>query len=160
MEQIDHLSIEDVIHSCQKTLGQQKTLAEVRGITNSMLEDVYRQGLAYYEEEQLEEATTYFTYLVMHQPWDQRFHMALGSVLHLQAEYTDALSFYGYALCLNACDPRPCFRIAECMLALGDTPAAIEALETAVSQSESNPDYAQIWNMANTLLEKLTSLPH
>lgn len=156
MEQVNVTSMEELNSTRQDKVGNQKTLAEMRGVDNAMLENVYKQGIEYYQQAQLEQANTYFTYLVMHQPWDGRFHMALGSVLHQQQQYASALSFYSYALCLDACDPRPCFRIAECMLALGDTAAAIDALQTAINQSDSDPKYAEIRQLSNELLEKLT----
>ncbi len=151
--------IEAAIHRCQQALDDDKTLAELSGVSNDMLEDVYRRGLAHYDNAELEPALMCFIYLVMHQPWDRRFHMALGSVLHWQEEYQSAITFYGYALSLDARDPGPYFRIAQCLLRLEESETAIEMLEAAVSQSGQSPMYSNIEKLSRELLAEVTKQP-
>ncbi len=150
-QKIEVPSMEEVLQRCQQAMSEQKTLAELSGMTSDMLEDVYRRGLEHYERAELEDATLCFTYLVMHQPWDRRFHMALGSALHWQEEYQSAVNFYGYALALDARDPGPYFRMAQCLLQLGDTEVATEMLEFAVTHSDRDPAYTEIGTLSRAL---------
>ena len=149
------VDVKKLEEACQLALVEHKTLAEINGISSAELEEVYASGLDKYNQQKPEEAITDFTYLVMHQPWDRRFHMALGSTLHWLGEYTHAMNFYGYALVMDACDPGATFRIAQCFISLGDETAAIDALQTAITQSFTKPEHYDVGQHARKLLEEL-----
>ncbi|WP_152829821.1 CesD/SycD/LcrH family type III secretion system chaperone [Shewanella sp. YLB-07] len=139
----------------QLALVDQITLAEMAGLTSQDLEAIYDSGQNKYQAGFPAQAIVDFTYLVMHQPWDRRFHMALASTLHWLGEFQHALTFYGYALVMDACDPGASFRIAQCLLSLDEESAAIEALQTAITQSFSHPEHHEIGVLAQELLTKL-----
>lgn len=149
---IDIAALQAAYHSA---LIEQKTLAELAGLSSQELEEVYESGLIKYQAGLPSEAIVDFTYLVMHQPWDRRFHLALASTLHWLGEYQNALTFYGYALVMDACDPSTSFRIAQCLLSLDEEATAIEALQMAITQSYSKPEYHEVGVQAQTLLEAL-----
>lgn len=155
MKQEQDDKIKSLDEMCQALLVEGATLASLSGISNEELERVYARGYESYQAGHYGEALVDFTYLVMHQPWDRRFHMALGSALHQEGEYQSALKFYGYALFMNACDPGPSYAIAQCLLALGEEADAREALQTAIEQSYTDPQYHTIGVMAQELLQKI-----
>ncbi len=140
---------------CKKALADHKTLAQIKKIAPSELEQIYARGLEKYNAGKPELAMEEFSYLVMHMPWDRRFQMALGSTLHWLGEFKHALNFYGYAMIMDACDPGAAFRIAQCFLSLGDEPSARKALQTAVEQSYIDPDDHHIGDKARRLLDEL-----
>ncbi|WP_133405447.1 CesD/SycD/LcrH family type III secretion system chaperone [Parashewanella tropica] len=149
------VDIKQLEEACRLALVEHKTLAEAKGMTPQELEDVYAKGLEKYHAEKPEEALADFSYLVMHQPYDRRFHMALGSTFHWLGEFKHAMNFYGYALLMDACDPGATFRIAQCFLSLGDEASAIDALQTAISQSFTKPEHYEVGQHARKLLEEI-----
>lgn len=151
------LDFEKLEAACQLALVNQQTLAEQVGLTSQDLELIYQSGTSKYQMGLPAEAIVDFTYLVMHQPWDRRFHLGLGSCLHWLGEYQHALTFYGYALVMDACSPEASFRIAQCFLSLNDDAAAIEALQMAISQSYSEPEHHFVGDQAQQLLSALNN---
>jgi type III secretion system low calcium response chaperone LcrH/SycD len=149
------LDIEKLQAACQSALIDQRTLGELAGLTSDDLERVYGRGWEKYQAGLPEQAIVEFTYLVMHQPWDRRFQLGLGSCLHWLGEFQHALTFYGYALVMDACDPGASLRIAQCLLSLGDEASAIEALQMAISQSYSQPEHHSVGEQAQQLLTAL-----
>lgn len=150
-----NIDIEHLQALCQLAIVEHKTLAELQGLSSQDLEAVYDSGLIKYQAGSPEQAIVDFTYLVMHQPWDRRFHMALASTFQWLGEYQHALIFYGYALVMDACDPGATFRIGQCLLNLGEEAAAIDALRTAITQSYSQPEYHDICVQAQALLDAI-----
>ncbi|MGB0895603.1 MAG: CesD/SycD/LcrH family type III secretion system chaperone [Parashewanella sp.] len=149
------VDLEKLEEICQAMLIDHKSLAEVIGVSLQELEDIYVKGLEKYNNGKPEEAVADFTYLVMHQPWDRRFHMALGSTLHWLGQFKHAMNFYSYALVMDACDPGATFRIAQCFLSLDDEVSAIDALQTAIEQSYIKPEYHQIGQLSRQLLDEI-----
>ncbi|NRD74523.1 CesD/SycD/LcrH family type III secretion system chaperone [Shewanella sp. VB17] len=150
-----NIDIEQLQAACQLALVEQKTLAELAGLSSQDLERVYDSGLGKYQAGLPAEAIVDFTYLVMHQPWDRRFHLALASSFQWLGECRHALIFYGYALAMDACDPSTSFRIGQCLLSLDGEAAAIEALQMAIKQSYSKPEYHGVGVQAQALLEMI-----
>lgn len=149
------VQIKNLDEMCKALLVDGETFASLSEISVEELERIYTRGYESYHAGRYDEALVDFTYLVMHQPWDRRFHMALGSALHQEGEFQHALKFYGYALFMDACDPTPTLAIAQCLLALGEQVDAREALQTAIEQSYSDPKYHSVKETASALLEKL-----
>ncbi|WP_108650441.1 SycD/LcrH family type III secretion system chaperone [Dongshaea marina] len=137
---------------CQQVLEQGKSLAELKNISPQELERVYSRAFDSYQNGCYSCALEDFSYLVIHNPWDRRFHIALGSTLQNLGQYQDALSFFGLALFMDACDPLPSYRIAQCLIELRELSSARDALQTAVQQSYSDPEHEQIRELANSLL--------
>lgn len=149
------LDFEKLESACKLALVDQQTLGEQAGLTSQDLELVYQSGSSKYHAGMPAEAIVDFTYLVMHQPWDRRFHFALGSCLHWLGEYEHALTFYGYALAMDACNPNASFRIAQCFMSLDDDTSAIEALQMAISQSYSKAEHHFVRKQAQQLLSAI-----
>ncbi len=161
IEQLQKLSPEDLLkidQVCQQIMGEYKTLAEINNISSEELEEIYRRGLEDYQQSHLEQAMASFGYLVLHQPWDRRFHLAFASTLHWAGDYQRALTFYSYALAMDACDPASSFRMAQCLVSLGDENSAIEALQLAIKQSYSKPEYRETGELAQSLLDQLNGV--
>ncbi|MCL9783338.1 SycD/LcrH family type III secretion system chaperone [Vibrio sp. S4M6] len=148
-------NVEELSRFCQQVLEQGKTLAEMRDISAQELENIYSRGFDYYQQGDYTRALDDFSYLVIHNPWDRRFYIALGSTLQNMKQYREALSFFGLALFMDSCDPTASYRIAQCLIELRETVSARDALQTAIQQSYSDPKHTQIRNMANRLLSTL-----
>ena len=151
------LDFEKLEAACKLALVEQQTLAEQAGLTSQDLELIYLSGTSKYQAGVPAEAIVDFTYLVMHEPGDRRFHLGLGACLHRLGEYQHALTFYGYALVMDACSPDASFRIAQCFLSLDDDASAIEALQMAISQSYSKPEHHFVGEQAQQLLSALNN---
>lgn len=146
---------EDLSRFCKQLLEQGKTLAELTDVSLQELENVYSRGFGSYQQGHYSRALEDFSYLVIHNPWDRRFYIALGSTLQCMERYKEALSFFALALFMDSCDPAASYRIAECFIGLKEITSARDALQTAIQQSYSNPEHVDIRNMSIRLLSTL-----
>ncbi|MCL9780668.1 type III secretion protein [Vibrio sp. S4M6] len=149
---IDLETLQTLIH---EVLIEHKTLAQFKQMSSFELDDTYRQALIYYQNHDMPEALSHFTYLVMHDPWQFEFMFGLASTLHALNQFESALVFYGYATLMNACDAGVTFRIGQCYLSLGKTEPSISALQTSIEQSYLPPIQLDVRVLAQSLLDEI-----
>jgi type III secretion system low calcium response chaperone LcrH/SycD len=118
-------------------LAEGGTLGDLRGLEANHYEALYAIGHNQYQLGHYDKAIEMFQFLVLMNPWDRRFPMALGSAYQMSQRYDKALGYYTMALSLNMMDPIPMFHSAECMAALGHYAQAAEALQFVIRNSKT-----------------------
>lgn len=124
----DHEGVGGALTQLVGFLSQGGTLGDLRGLEHQHYEALYAIGHSHYELGQYDKAVEMFQFLVLMNPWDRRFPMALGSAYQMTGRFDKALGYYTMAVSLNMMDPIPMFHTAECMIALGMFEEAIDAL--------------------------------
>jgi len=114
------------------------TLGDLRGLEDKHYEALYAIGLNQYQLGQYDKAIEMFQFLVLMNPWDRRFPIALGSSYQMTQRFDKALGYYTMAVSLNMMDPIPMFHSAECMTALGHYSEAAEALQFVIRNSKTS----------------------
>ncbi len=150
------VDINQVAESIQDVVSGHKTLAQLNGVKQSELEQAYQSALERYQEQDMSGALTHFTYLVMNNPWRREYMFGMASTLHALDQFEHALTFYGYATLMNACDAGVTFRIGQCYLSLKKQLEAIDALQTSIEQSYIPPEQPEIRSIAQSLLDDIT----
>lgn len=118
-------------------LAEGGTLGDLRGLEPKHYEALYAIGHNHYELGQYEKAIEMFQFLVLMNPWDRRFPMALGSAYQMTGQFKKAMGNYTMAVSLNMMDPIPMFHTAECMIALGHYSEAVDALGFVIRNCKS-----------------------
>lgn len=118
-------------------LAQGGTIGDLRGLEPQHYEALYAIGHNHYELGQYDKAIEMFQFLVMMNPWDRRFPMALAAAYQVTGKFDKALGYYTMAVSLNMMDPVPMFHTAECMVALGHYGEAAEALSFVIRNSKT-----------------------
>ncbi|MGL5699438.1 MAG: SycD/LcrH family type III secretion system chaperone [Kluyvera sp.] len=118
-------------------------------------DEVYARGYEAWQQQDYDSALVDFGWLVMNEPWSWRAHVAFAGAMMMKQEYQQAISYYGYALMLDVCDPEPMYQIAVCLNALGDCSAAREALQIALTMSYDDPSYSTVRVNAEKMLSQL-----
>lgn len=136
----------------QALLDGKTTLAQIQGLTESDLEKIYQVAYQLFQEHQDVESAAHFVFLVLHFPYDARFHFGLASCLKRQEKYTEAAQFFANALLLDCCDAKSCYFIAECLIAQDLLEDAREALQTTIQLSYAKESYFPIRVQAEKLL--------
>jgi tetratricopeptide (TPR) repeat protein len=114
-------------------LQGQASLAELHGYDPAALERLYARGYDAWNAGDPVSATSDFGLLTLLQPLDRRFHFAFACGLQSQGEFRHALTFFNYALSMQADDPFVAFHIGECLQGLDAFDAARDAFEAALS---------------------------
>ncbi|RXV65960.1 CesD/SycD/LcrH family type III secretion system chaperone [Burkholderia stabilis] len=135
------------------------SLAEMHGYDPVALEHIYERGYDAWNSGDRDSATLDFGLLTLLQPLDRRFHFAFACGLQSQGEFSHALTFFNYAISMQADDPFAAFHIGECLLGLGEFDAARDAFEAAISQcygvEDGSPATDHLRARAETHLIKL-----
>ena len=92
----NEVNYEELGELVKQVLEDKKTLAQVNNVSESELNNLYVEAVAYYAAEEMDEALTQFTYLVMNNPWNRLYLVGLASCLHAEKQYQNAMVFYGY----------------------------------------------------------------
>lgn len=112
------------------------TLGPGMGITLTECDALYQLGHRLYEQGRYGDALKAFSMLVIYDHLEPRYLMALGGAQQMLCRYQDALLQYGAAAVIRLDDPRPVFHSAECLVAMGQLPEALESLDLALTLCE------------------------
>lgn len=119
-------TVEELARDC---LERGATLADIRGYTDDEMEAVYRFAHNAYQQHRYDDARKLFQFLAENDHTESRFWMGLGASLQMTAAYEEALAAYGVAAVLDATNPEPPLRAAECYLAEGALDGAGKAVD-------------------------------
>ncbi|MCL1123229.1 CesD/SycD/LcrH family type III secretion system chaperone [Shewanella surugensis] len=149
--------LEQIANAIQRAISEHQTQADYNGVTDIELDQAYSEALSYYQQQDMNAALVAFTYLIMNNPWRRHYIVGFASSLHALEQYENALTFYGYAALMDACDAGITFRIAQCFFAINRQTEAIEALKTSIDQSFIEPVQPEIRALAQNLLQEIIS---
>lgn len=119
---------EEKVVAALKEFGDGATLRAMRGISNEEMEAIYAMGVNFYKAGNYEDAEKVFKFLTMYDHLNSRYWTAMGSLRQVQRKFAEAVEAYRFASFLDLENPKPMYYAAECLLALGQKPAALEAL--------------------------------
>lgn len=114
------------------------TLADLRGITDDECEALYSLGYGLYEKGRYADALSVLAHLVTLNHSEHRYLMALGATAQALRKYDDALRQYMAATLLDPLEPAPVVQSAQCLLEMGQLPAALESLDLAIAMCKSD----------------------
>lgn len=135
-QQTKEQELEAVVQSMVGMFAAGGTLGDLKGLDETHYETIYAAGHAQYTAGRYEQAEQVFKFLTIHNPYDRRFPLALGSVKQVKGEYDQAIGYYSMAMVLDMMDPVAVFHTAECMTALGRADDAVEALGFVIRNSD------------------------
>ncbi|WP_299491672.1 CesD/SycD/LcrH family type III secretion system chaperone [uncultured Shewanella sp.] len=147
--------LEQLANAIQRAIDEHQTQADYNGVTDTELDNAYRDALEHYQRQDMQSALISFTYLVMNNPWRRAYILGFASCLHALDQFENALSFYGYAALMDACDAGVTFRIAQCYSSIDRSIESIEALQTCIDQSFIDPIQPEIRTLAQSLLQEI-----
>ncbi|BEV73220.1 MULTISPECIES: hypothetical protein [unclassified Paludibacterium] len=134
------------------------TPAQLNGLDSAQLAAAYERGHAAWLQGDLDSACMEFAWLVMQQPFNPQYHLALSATLQANAQAMLALSFCHYAHALQPDDPHAIWQIATCLAQLHDLDAARAALQDVLCLCEGrrgNEGYPELAQQARAKLQTL-----
>jgi type III secretion system low calcium response chaperone LcrH/SycD len=142
----------DVADHAADLLAHGATLKAIKGYTDEEFEALYTLGYNLYNQGKFAEALQAFGFLLMHDQLERRYYKAFGSCQQMLKQYEEAIRNYSMASILDLTDPEPTFHTAECMVGLGMTEEAVEALDIVVRQTKDKPDYKVMHERAKAMI--------
>jgi len=125
-------------------LGSGARLADLNGQsseqTSAQLEAAYAYAYGLYQQKRYGEAGFVFAFLTVQDHLDVRYWSGLGGAQQMQAQYKEAIDSYGMVVMYDLGNPMPCYRIAECLMALGEYDDAELVLKTVIEFANTDSD--------------------
>lgn len=112
---------------------------------------VYNLGFNQYNQGKYEEAARYFRFLTFYNHLEPRYAKAMGACLQMMERYPDAISAYAMAIVMDAMDPEPMLRMAECLIAMGEMADAAETLDSVIKVCDESGGHEAIKARATAL---------
>ena len=108
--------------------------------TNAQLEAAYTYAYGLYQQKRYGEAGFFFAFLTLQDHLDIRYWNGLGGTQQMQKQYKEAIDSYGMVVMYDLGNPLPCYRIAECLMALGEYDDAELVLKSVVEFANTDSD--------------------
>jgi type III secretion system low calcium response chaperone LcrH/SycD len=118
-----------------------QTLAQALGHTVESVETVYYLAYTFYGQAKYEQAMRLFAYLMTTNHIDRRYYCGFAACMQKLKRHEEAIKYYGFASVLDATDPEPPMRCAECFMALGDIAKARQGLDYALTQARAHEEH-------------------
>jgi type III secretion system low calcium response chaperone LcrH/SycD len=147
---------ENLPEQIAELLAQGGTLGTVYNYDDTDYEVLYALGHSLYGQARYEEAMRTFGFLVVHNHMEKRYMNAFASSLQMIKSYKEAIKYYSMASLMDMRDPLPTYHTAECMIALGYTQEAREALQFVIRQSEEQGN-TELQSRAQAMLDLMGS---
>lgn len=145
---------EDLPEQVASLLTQGGMLGDVYDYNDTDYEVLYALGHSLYSQARYADAMRTFGFLVMHNHLEKRFMNAFAASLQMSKNYQDAIKYYSMASLMDMRDPLPTYHTAECMISLGYTAEAKEALQFVVRQSKEQ-NLTEVQTRAEAMLNLL-----
>lgn len=111
------------------------TLKDSFGLTNQMMDDLYKVAFDCYERDKLNDAETLFRFLCIYDFYNPEYTMGLAAVYQLKKNYPKAIDFYALSYLQSTGDYRPMFYAGQCNVLLGRLDYAHKCFDLVIKNS-------------------------
>lgn len=132
--------------------------ADAAGVSPQQIEQRYRYAYHLYAAEEYARAYPLLEALILLRPGDPRFSLAAAACCQQLGRYQAAVVFYGAVASHPGSDLMCMVHAAECLLALGQKPAATECLQLALMHSEGDAAAQAARERAQSMLALLSAV--
>ncbi|MCE5294188.1 MAG: tetratricopeptide repeat protein [Chlamydiales bacterium] len=127
-----------------EALVQDKSLQQIAGITDAVLEKIYQCAKYHYDQEHFQEASDAFCVLTILQPQNPVFWLGLGNSEYHLKNYDEALHAYAFVSRCNPDDYYSHIYACRCYEAQEDLENAINELQLALFVLNNNPEEKEL----------------
>ncbi|MCB1180578.1 MAG: SycD/LcrH family type III secretion system chaperone [Chlamydiia bacterium] len=131
------------------------TLSEAFDVSEEDLEGLYADAYAHYNGERYDDALLNFKWLVILDPFVQKYWMGLGGTHQMREEYKKALKSYAMAAVVDSDDPYPHYYAGLCYEATNNKIDKEKAYELAYERAKKYAIYVSLVHKIQTKRSKL-----
>jgi Flp pilus assembly protein TadD len=143
---------DSIAQACARYLDSTTELGSMLNLTKDQYEQWFFHGVNAYQDKNYQAALANFSHVLCLAPLESSTHMALACTLKKMQRHSEALQYFAFACLLNPDDPCASLELGECLLALGQSTLAREALHTCIEQSEQAASWQPLSRRAGSLL--------
>lgn len=127
-----------------KLADSDKTLMDVLGFSQELLEQFYQVGLRSFKGAHFEDAERVFTLISLLNPLEHNAWLSLGITKENCSKWEEAVHAFKVAERLQGSDPVSLVHQGQCYHAMRDKPQALSLYEQAIKEAGNQPEYAEI----------------
>jgi len=143
-EGIGEAKLLEILTELPDFLSSGARLADLNGQdsekTDAQLAAAYAYAYGLYQQKRYGEAGFVFAFLTLQDHLDIRYWNGLGGAQQMQKQYKEAIDSYGMVVMYDLGNPLPCYRIAECLMALGEYDDAELVLKSVVEFANTDSE--------------------
>jgi tetratricopeptide (TPR) repeat protein len=143
------------IAQCRDQLEQGYSLGELRGITKTEYESLYKIAHDLCNKGEFHHALPIALQLTLHHPIDSRFPFIAGSCLQRLGHTEAATLMYALTIDIDAEHAAAAYRLGECLIATEKPIEAIPFLNKAIELCYGHFEKRQLMALARATLENL-----
>lgn len=144
--------IESIVNA---VLQGETTLQTELDISPDQLEALYAAAYNLFQSKKYTDALRAFNLLQVMAPTDSRFVFGCASCMQMLEKYAEAALCYQLSAAYDQQNPAPMLHSAECFIALGDKPAAREALRYTLELCAVSPLGLMLRGRAEVMLDNI-----
>lgn len=151
MEVLNKLDIKDraaveafVSKTLDKMEREKKSLQEILGVSDELLESLYSSAYAFYNQGHYEKARHHFHILVTTSPKNSKYLFGLASCYFQLKNYEDAASLFIACLYQDTFNAEAAFFAGECFIKRGETEAALDSFNLVVAIAEETGKFQKL----------------
>ncbi len=151
---LSKLNDPELIRRC---VEEGKNFQDILGYSDTEMDEFYQIAYKLLEGHRYSEATDAFLFLTTLNPFSSDYWLGMGVCEQINQNYSQALVAYSMTIIGSNHQPIAHYRSAACHHALGDTRAALRALDKAIEGATEWEGYDQILSDALRSKERLLS---
>jgi len=148
-------NVQQTLEQCQEQLKQGYTLGELRGITASGYEALYKIAHDLCDQGDFHHALPVALQLALHNAKDSRYPFIAGACLQRLGHIEPAILMYALALDTDPEHAATCYRLAECLIANDKPDEATQFLNKTIDLSYGDDSRRELMAMAKNKLDQL-----
>lgn len=139
----------------KKFLESGKSLQEIIGYSDELMEELYQSAAQVFEEGRYQESQDGFLFLTTINPYVYAYWIGLAMSYQLLEEYEEAILAYESAITIDTESPLPHYYKAACHLLINEVQEARAAIDIAKAKCEGKVEYIALLEKARQADERI-----
>lgn len=146
------VSLEELEQMTKEFMLNQKTLRDLKGITDEELEATYAAAFNFYNYGKFDRASSLFEVLCQLDQYTPKYWMGLGASRQMLKNFKGATEAYSMAAIFDPTNPKPAMYATDCFIAMNDYSSAEKALIAVIALCEEEKQHKELLDKAREMM--------
>jgi len=138
-----------------KIVEQEMAPKDAMGLNETFLDEIYEMASNFFKAGKYEKAEGMYRILMILEPLEPRYPMAVATCLHRLKKYVEAIQYYSLTSVIDENDPLPYYYSSDCFYKFGQIAESAFVLKIMLQKLSDHPEYAKLKARAEESLKSL-----
>lgn len=143
-----------------KELQKGKSLQDILGLSNYLLEEIYTMAYSFYSQGKYKEAVSLFQILVTSKPDSYKYNLGLSSCYHELNMFQEAAFGFFLTFNLEPTNPIPTYYIADSFMKANMPEESSEFIDVTLALCDKKPEYNMLKERCNIMRKSVDNMMH